>query len=172
MKEDRLDDGKSRETVHTAPGVETEADVELKVIWPLLTGPNFLEIPASSIHAKEYLRPVQLDKAAGKATGYYPDFSVWEKALPTLIVEAKAPEVVPEVGYREASLYARHFNQQYKSGLNPCRFIVSCNGSRLLAGYWDSGPELDLNVADLCVGTAALERLRELCHYRLVHRRI
>jgi type I site-specific restriction endonuclease len=51
------------------------------------------------------LAPTFLDKAAGKLGGYYPDYSVWEKAFPVLIVEAKAPNVNAEVGYREASLY-------------------------------------------------------------------
>ena len=168
MSEDRLDNGKSGGAIHIGHGVETEADVEHKVIWPLLTGANFLEIPAASIKAKEYLRPVQLDKAAGRASGYYPDFSVWEKALPVLITEAKGPDVAAEIGYREASLYARDLNQRYKSDLNPCRFIICCNGLRLLAGYWDSGPELDIRVPDISVGTDALERMRNFCHHRLL----
>lgn len=148
--------------------IHTEADVESKVIWPLLTGANFLEIPAPSIKLKEYLRPVQIDKVAGKAVGYYPDYSVWEKAIPVLVVEAKAPEVAAETGYREASLYARHLNQKYKTGLNPCHLILSCNGVRLLAGYWDSEPELDLLVCDLRVGSLALSSLIDLCHYRSI----
>ena len=37
--------------------VKTEADVETKVIWPLLTGPNCLEIPSTSIKGKDYLAP-------------------------------------------------------------------------------------------------------------------
>ena len=58
--------------------VKTEADVETKVIWPLLTGPNCLEIPSTSIKGKDYLAPSVLDKKAGKTGGYYPDFSVWK----------------------------------------------------------------------------------------------
>jgi hypothetical protein len=50
--------------------------------------------------------PTALDKNAGKTGGYYPDFSVWELALPILIVEAKEPEVPVAVGYREAALYS------------------------------------------------------------------
>lgn len=168
MNTDSLDEGSRERTIRSDDGVETEADVELKVISPLLTGANFLEIPLSSIKAKEYLRPTALDKTAGKTVGYYPDCSVWEKALPILIVEAKAPEVKAEVGYREAALYARHLNQQYKTGLNPCRFILSCNGRRLLAGPWDSAPQLDLAVDDLKAGSDALESLREFCHHRII----
>ena len=148
--------------------VKTEADVETKVILPLLTGPNCLEIPSTSIKGKDYLAPSVLDKKAGKTGGYYPDFSVWEAALPVLIVEAKAPEVAVEVGYREASLYARHLNQEYKTGVNPCHIIISCNGTDLLAGHWDSKPEVEAKVADLQSGSAGLEALRTLCHYRVL----
>jgi hypothetical protein len=111
------------------------------------------------------LKPLVLNPGS---TSYYPDFSVWEKALPVLITEAKGPDVAAEIGYREASLYARDLNQRYKSGLNPCRFIISCNGLRLLAGYWDSGPELDIRVRDISIGTDALERIRTFCHHRLL----
>ena len=143
--------------------IDTEGDVELKVIPPLLTGSNFLEIPIASIKDKSYLPPTQLDKKAGKASGYFPDFSVWEMALPVMIVEAKAPDVTPEVGYREAALYAHHLNKQYKTGLNPCRFILACNGIRLLAGFWDADPEIDVLVRDLVIGSEATQRLREYC---------
>lgn len=149
-------------------GVATEADVELRVITPILAGANFLEIPISSIKAKEYLAPAALDKAAGKVRGYYPDYSVWEKAFPVMIVEAKEPDVNAEVGYREASLYARHLNQSYKTGLNPCQFILATNGRRLLAGKWDSSPIVDIAVKDLVVGGAAVGRLRDLCHHRVL----
>jgi hypothetical protein len=74
------------------PGtVATEADVELKVITPLLTNPNFLDIPTTSIKGKAYLAPAVLDKKANKTRGYYPDFSVWELGFGVLVVEAKEP---------------------------------------------------------------------------------
>lgn len=158
----------SDQSIQVGDDLKTEADVELKVISPLLTGANYLEIPLSSIKGKEYLRPAPLDKAASKSGGYYPDYSVWENAVPVLIVEAKAPDVRAEVGYREASLYARHLNQRYRSGLNPCHFILSCNGDRLLVGNWDSKPELNLAVADLQIGSEELERLREFCGHGLL----
>ena len=69
--------------------VVTKADVELKVVTPLLTNPNYLSIPTASIQGKTYLAPTVLDKKAGKTGGYYPDFSVWELGFAVLIVEAK-----------------------------------------------------------------------------------
>ena len=147
------------------PDLATEADVEQQVLFPLLTHPNLLQIPAASIRAKAYLPAAPLDKEAGRAGGYYPDFSVWEKALPILVVEAKAPNIDAAVGYREASLYARHLNQSYRTALNPCSLVLSCNGQTLLAGHWDSQPEVSISVVDLQPGTSALLQLQDLCAF-------
>ena len=131
--------------------VVTEADVELKVLTPLLTSPNILDISIGSIKGKSYLAPADLDKKAGKGGGYYPDFSIWELGFAVLIVEAKEPEVSVDVGFREGCLYARHLNAQYKSGVNPCHFVLSCNGKALAYGTWDSNNYHTVDIADLAV---------------------
>lgn len=41
------------------------------------------------------------------------------RGFPVLIVEAKAPDIASELGYREASLYSIHLNQDYPADLNP-----------------------------------------------------
>lgn len=148
--------------------VTTEGDVEQKIILPLLSAANYLEIPSANIKAKGYLSPTSIDKLAGKTGGYYPDFSVWENALPLMIVEAKAPEVAAEIGYREAALYARHLNQVYRSGVNPCHFIISVNGTRLLAGAWDSLPEFDVLLSDLRIESKILRDLKEFCGHQIL----
>ena len=146
----------------------TEADVEQKVLWPLLTNPSFLAIPPSSVEGKKYLAPTTLDKNAQKTRGYFPDFSVWEMALPIMIVEAKGPDVPVDVGFREACLYARHLNSQYKHGVNPCTFVIACNGIDLAYGFWDSNTNRSIKVADLRIGSNELETLIKFCHHRLI----
>ena len=141
----------------------TESDVEQKVLWPLLTENRLLAIPREHVHTKEYLAPAALDKTAGKMTGYYPDYSIWLRGLPVMIVEAKAPDVAVEVGYREASLYARHLNQKFPAGVNPCARIMASNGTALLFGFWDAEPDLKLSVSELRIGTAGLESLQSRC---------
>jgi hypothetical protein len=143
--------------------LNNESDVEQKIVMPLLTGDVYLEIPQDKIFTKEYLAPSLLDKTAGRTVGYYPDYTVWMRGFPLLIVEVKAPDVPAETGYREASLYARHLNQFYPSSLNPCRFLLATNGTHLLAGFWDSTPTLNMKVMDLRVGSAALEKLQRHC---------
>ena len=148
--------------------IVTEADVELKVIAPLLTSSNFLDIPSASIKGKDYLAPTVLDKSAGKTGGYYPDFSIWELGFAILIVEAKGPEVPVEVGFREACLYARHLNAEYKSGLNPCHFVLASNGKRLAYGAWDTNQCKIGDIADLKLGTTELDALIKFCHHRVL----
>jgi hypothetical protein len=146
----------------TAP-LLTEGDVEHKVVAPLLVGEAYLRIPPEAIHTKEYLAPTLLDKVSGKTSGYYPDFSIWLHGFVILIVEVKAPGVPAEVGYREASLYARHINQKYPTGLNPTHFLLATNGDTLLFGFHDSGPTITASIRDLNPGTFALEKLQSLC---------
>lgn len=143
--------------------LETESDVEQKVIMPLLTSGGYLGIPESRVFTKKYLAPTELDKRAGRVTGYFPDYSVWMGGFPVLIVEAKAPDEPVEAGYREAALYARHLNQSYPTNVNPCRFLIATNGKVLAFGYWDSMPVLEVPIGDLRPGSKYLEGLKEDC---------
>ena len=61
-----------------------EAEVESRTVYPLLTSSQHLAIPPKNVRDKKYLYPRQLDKASGKTTGYYPDYSVWDEAFPFL----------------------------------------------------------------------------------------
>ena len=147
------------------PIFKTEADVEAKLIHALLRDPLQLGIPEENIRDKEFLQPTALDKKAGRTSGYIPDYAVSIGALPLLIVEAKSPDTDPEVGYREAGLYAFHLNKQFKANVNPCQRILATNGKRILAGPWDSAPTVDLKVRDLVTGGAGLTSLKELCGF-------
>jgi type I site-specific restriction endonuclease len=113
--------------------VSTESDVEQKILMPLLNGEAYLAVPQIQIRTKEYLAPAKLDKEAGKTPGYFPDYSIWSCGFLVLVVEAKAPRVPVEEGYREASLYARHINQNYPTGLT--RIIHVSEDKRSLLCY-------------------------------------
>lgn len=143
----------------TKKHLESESDVEQKVIYPLLSDASFLAIPERHIKTKNYLPPREIDKIAGKSRGYFPDYSIWVRAFPVLIIEAKDSSVQVEVGYREASLYAQHLNSLHRHNLNPAKFILASNGIELVAGYWDSKPKLRISVSDIEVGTQSLEDL-------------
>jgi hypothetical protein len=80
-----------------------EAAVELEILYPLLTQPGSLAIPMDAVKPKQYLPPTQLDKSAGRTSGYFPDFSIWLIGYPVAVVEAKDPSVTSETGFRERS---------------------------------------------------------------------
>ena len=148
--------------------LDTESDVEQKIARPLLAGDIYLGIASEKIFTKQYLAPTPLDKTAGRVIGYYPDYTVWMRGFPVLVMETKAPDVPTETGYREAGLYARHLNQAYWTNLNPCRFILATNGNTLLAGSWDSAPAVQFDVANLRLGSSELDRLQQHCHARVL----
>lgn len=141
-----------------------ESDVEQKLLYPILAEPAFLEIPAEAIKTKSYLPPTELDKGAGKRSGYYPDYSIWLSGYPLMIVEAKDPTISADIGFREACLYARHLNARYPTSVNPCRYVIASNGVDFLAGYWDQErPEIRLSAQDIQIGTAETETLIAFC---------
>jgi hypothetical protein len=53
----------------------TESDVEQKVIMPLLVGAAYLGILPPNVFTKQYLAPADLDKRAGRTSGYFPDYT-------------------------------------------------------------------------------------------------
>ena len=143
--------------------IENEADVETKIIVPLLLGAAYLDIPAPAVKAKTYLAPTPFNRKAGQTSGSFPDFSVWFRSFPCLIIEAKAPDVAVEIGYHEASLYAAYLNQNYPTGINPAHFLFATNGIEFQFGNWDSKPILSGNVSDLLPQSALLAQLQGVC---------
>lgn len=127
----------------------SESDVEQKIIYPLLTNsyPNGLEFSANQISTKLFLKKLNIDKG-NKSQNYYPDYIVIIDSVPSLIVEAKRVGEDLVEAYREARLYASEINSLHDEGMNPCKYIIACDGKKLLAGYWDSQPIFDINTSD------------------------
>ncbi|TYO65571.1 hypothetical protein FXV83_16705 [Bradyrhizobium hipponense] len=141
--------------------LRTESDVEQKVIMPFLVNPGYLGLRSSWIRTKEYMTPTEIDKAAGKRYGYFPDFSVWVNSIPLVIVEAKATDVTIEVGMREARLYASEVNKRYPPEVNPIGFVLACNGVQFGLSAWDSEVgALIAPCADVQPGTALLAAIQ------------
>lgn len=146
-------------------GLENESDVEQKLIYPILTrvAPFGLGYKPNSIYTKKDIRKFDIDKGSSKKQ-YFPDYIVVENSFPVLIVEAKTPSESMEKSYREARLYATELNASYPSGLNPCRFVIGCNGKELWVGYSDS--EKPIYKALVQEGMECLEdynNIREFC---------
>jgi hypothetical protein len=124
------------------PSAETlnnEADVEQKVIWPLLITPrpHGLGIPISSIFIKADIRRLKIGKGESSKL-YYPDYAISISGIPLLLVEAKAPGIDLDEAAREIRLYAIETNASYPPNVNPCRFCVVSNGLKTELRAWDA----------------------------------
>jgi len=153
---------------HDTVVLQNEADVEMKIIVPLLQGAAYLDIPQKSIKPKGYLAPTPFNRKAGLTSGGFPDFSVWLHSFPCLIVEAKSPEVAVEIGYHEARIYAGYLNQNYPTGINPAHFIFATNGIDFLAGCWDCTPIVSGKVSDLRPQSQIMVKLQQFCGRQLL----
>ncbi len=118
----------------------TEADVENRVVWPLLTGIEYLSVPSAQIASKAFIPARDIGKGAALVRGFIPDFLVYASRLPVFAIEAKAPDEPVELAYAQARLYAAEINSSYRSGLNPVQWVLGTNGTQLFFGPWDAQP--------------------------------
>ncbi|WP_158789999.1 P-loop NTPase fold protein [Granulicella sp. L60] len=135
----------------------------MRIVIPLLQGSPYLDIPEPFIKPKKYLAPTPFNRKAGLTSGGFPDFSVWIRSFPVLIVEAKPPDVPVEVGYHEAQMYAAYLNQNYPTGINPAHFVFATNGVDFMAGCWDSKPAISGKVIDLLPQSTVTVEFQKLC---------
>ena len=141
----------------------TEGDVETQIVLPILSRAEYLDIEGSWIKSKEFLAAFDIGKGAKLRKGYIPDYCIYVFALPTLVVEVKAPTVPVGNAWDEASLYAHALNKRYPAKINPCELILATNGLEIMAGRWDSAsPVLSGLVKDLVIGSVLLDRLQTL----------
>jgi hypothetical protein len=140
----------------------TEGDVETQVVLRLMTNPELLDIPVDDIRSKNGIAARDIGKGAKRKIGYIPDFCVFKKSLPIIVVEAKAPHNDVVQAYSEARLYAHEINSDFPSGLNPCSRILATDGKRLLAGTWDASPSIDFEIGSIAPGTREIDELRTL----------
>jgi len=124
----------------------TESDVEQKIIYPLLTNPEpvGLGLDTTEILTKINLQKIEIDKGS-KSILYYPDYLVTIDGVPLLIIEAKKPGEDLNEAFRQASLYAGELNRKFERGVNPCQFVIACDGFQMFAGTWDAAvPQFDI----------------------------
>ncbi len=142
---------------------DTESDVEQKLVFPLLTARLGLGIPSRFIRTKQFNRPYDIGKGARKRPAFVPDYVVWARSLPTLIVEAKSPRISVTDAYEEAQLYAHALNSRFATGINPASFVIGTNGLEVLVGNWDSPAHLIFDFKDLVQDAGIPEELYKFC---------
>lgn len=113
----------------------------MKIIFPLLISPapNGLNFKEYNIQTKANIKKILIDKGRANKL-YYPDFAIIVEGLPLAIIEAKKPGENLDEAYRQACLYANEINRQFSPNVNPCKYIIACDGLQLYAGYNDAEP--------------------------------
>lgn len=129
--------------------LNSESDVEQKVIYPLLinSSPIGLNFSPSEISTKVSLKKITIDKG-NSSKNYYPDFVIITKGVPSVVIEAKKVGENLDEAFREARLYATEINALHEENVNPCKFIIACDGTRLKAGFWNSMPSFDIEISN------------------------
>lgn len=140
----------------------SEGDVETQIVLPLLTDGTFLGIPREDVRSKEGISARDIGKGNKRKIGYIPDFSIFKRSVPVMVVEAKSPKSDVEAAYSEARLYSLEINRSFPPDVNPCNRVLATDGKCVLAGRWDSDPLLRIDVADLVVGSSSLDALKSL----------
>lgn len=145
----------------------TESDVEQKFIYPFLKAetPIGLGLKDSEILTKHILRKKLIDKGQ-KQKYYFPDYLVAIRGIPTLILEAKAPNELLANGYSEARLYAQEVNASFPHKINACQYIIASNGCETWMGYVDQAePVLRLIHSDFNIENKLFCELVEHCSH-------
>lgn len=132
----------------------SESDVEQKVVYPLLTNPQPIGLGFSTteIQTKVNLKKLQIDKG-NKASLYFPDYVITIHGIPAIVVEAKKPNENLSEAFRQASLYAGEINRYFMEDINPCKYIIACDGLTMLAGVWDNAtPTFEIKTENWQIG--------------------
>ncbi|MEN6307091.1 MAG: type I restriction endonuclease [Anaerohalosphaeraceae bacterium] len=141
---------------------KNESDVEQKLIYILLNNKTYLGFNEEEIYTKKYLIPRDIDKGAGKKTGYYPDYAIILGGIFSMVVEAKSPNESVDEGFREAQLYAHEINKRFPEGVNPAKYVISCNGIEILYGSWDNDRPNRIPVNEMTIGKYEFESFLSL----------
>ncbi len=152
------------------PDVQTESDVEQKLIFPLLTRdrPLGLGIPASNILTKANTAKLRIGKGASEKL-YFPDFTVVISSIPMLVIEAKGPGEDLSLAYREARLYAHEINALFPAKFNPVKKVLVANSSELWAGPVDhERPDFQLQWSQMHFAADGAQRLAEFAAFSVL----
>src|SRR5260370_9619764 len=148
--------------------LQTESDVEQKLIWPLLVSPEPLGLGYSSadILTKQSIRRLEIGKGTERKL-YFPDYLIVIAGLPVLVIEAKAAGEPVSEALREARLYANEINAFFPHGINPCIRVIACNGETLQTSPIDSAdPDMSLTLAELSPASISFANFSSMCNRR------
>jgi hypothetical protein len=144
--------------------LNNESDVEQKFLIHIITAklPNGLGYKPYDYRTKDTLSKIQIDKGDSKKQ-YRPDYMIFSKGMPAIVVEAKSPKEDISNALREARLYATEINAKLPPKINSCCYTLCSNGHRTIVKAWDSDEILiDLSFEDATIAGEKYAALIEL----------
>jgi energy-coupling factor transporter ATP-binding protein EcfA2 len=145
--------------------LQTESDVEQKLLWPLITRsmPLGLGYSNADILTKTSIRRLEIGKGTERKL-YFPDYLVVIAGLPVMVIEAKKVGESIREALREARLYASEINALFPHGVNPCIRVIACNGEELASSPSDAADaDITLSLENLSPAAIAFAQLTQTC---------
>ncbi len=137
--------------------LHNEASVETWFVDPLL---EHLGFGADDINLKESLKTYKIGKGS-KSDWYKPDYVVLANKFPTLVIDAKAPDVEIDNWVQQCSSYCLEINRSYEH--RPVEYFFLSNGLSLKLYKWDKGaPLLEMDFDDFVPGSQKLDSLKRI----------
>ena len=142
--------------------IGSEADVEALVVEPLI---RLLTYPSNRVRRKESLERIRVSRGSKKEL-FRPDYVLQDRRRkPACVIEAKAPDEVPEAYRYQVGGYAYGLNLRFRDE-NPVHYAVVVNGPRLVLWEWDNEvPILQMGFEDFEKDNSRFVRLRSLLSY-------
>lgn len=131
----------------------TESDVEQKIIYPVLSRPDWCGIPTHAIKTKEYIPAIDIEKGSRQRKNYSPDYVIYAHGFPVGVIETKSKNESALQGLNEARMYALALNAKFPNGINPVKVLMSCNGTDIWLAKWDEESKLQFKVPELELGS-------------------
>lgn len=142
--------------------LDSEADVEALFVERLLTK---LRYPDNRVCRKDAIEKFTIGRGS-KKEAYKPDYILLNrKKNPVIVIDAKAPNEIPQDYLYQVSGYALALNQKFAEE-NPVKYVVLTNAKITLVYLWDQNvPLLKLSFADFEEDNAKFIELRSLLSY-------
>ena len=142
--------------------LRNESDVEQFFVIKLL---NDLGYNEENIHTKKTVSIKTIGKGKTKKE-YRPDYLIYiNKKIPIICIDVKHPNISPDEGLKDALMYTREINGEYK-GKNPIKFCIGTNGISTKIAVWDENePKLILKHGDFQLNNQKYNELRNAISY-------
>ncbi len=131
---------------------------------------QYLDFKDSNIKRKDSIQRLAIGKGS-KKENYKPDYVLFVREKPKIIVDAKDPKEKVDNYIYQTSGYSLSLNQKFENE-NPVEYFILTNGFIFKLFRWDNEkPILTLKFEDFEKGNSKLEKLRNIISLKVLSKR-